>query len=266
MTAVLRLEGLRIGYRQRRHADVVLAEGIDAEVREGELICLLGPNGAGKSTLMSTICGVRAPLAGRALLMGDDVRQLSPREIARRLAAVLTDRVDADMLSVYALVALGRQPHTDWTGRLSPHDHRVIEDALAATGAGELANRNVAELSDGERQRVMVARALAQEPTLLLLDEITAFLDLPRRVQVMRLLRHVARAARRAVLLSTHDLDLALRTADRVWLLPKGGPLIVGEPATLAASGAFAHAFASEGVDLDEFMTVPVSAAAVSAP
>jgi iron complex transport system ATP-binding protein len=164
---------------------------------------------------------------------------------------VLTETVHPGLASVYDLAALGRYPHTGWSGLMADEDHRAVREALASVGALELAHRPVADLSDGERQKVMIARALAQEPRLLVLDEITAFLDLPRRVEVMRLLRRLAHSSRRAVLVSSHDLDLALRSADRLWLLPKGGKLEAGAPEDLVLSGAFEAAFAAEGVAFD---------------
>ena len=230
MSALLAARGLAIGYAPRRRPRVEVAAGIDAELRRGELVCLLGPNGAGKSTLMRTLAGLQLPLAGAVDFDGGDLHRLAEDERARLLGLVLTERVAAGNLSAYALVSLGRYPYTGWDGRLSAADEEVVRWALGAVGAEDLAARSVDELSDGERQKVMVARALAQEPAVLLLDEPTAFLDLPRRVEIMQLLRQLAYDTGSAVLLSTHDLDLALRCADRLWLLPAGGPLETGAP------------------------------------
>jgi iron complex transport system ATP-binding protein len=179
------------------------------------------------------------------------VHELRPQVLARRLSVVLTDRVQAGALSAYGLVALGRYPYTGWTGRLTAHDEERVRTAMSAVGAEELATRSVLELSDGERQKVMIARALAQDPDLMILDEPTAFLDLPRRVEVLRLLRNLAHRKSRAILLSTHDLDLALRTADRIWVLAQGGDLRCGVPEDLVLDGAFETAFHSEGVVFD---------------
>ena len=183
------------------------------------------------------------------LLEGRDLHGLTESERARLLGLVLTERVDVGNLSAYALVALGRYPYTGWDGRLSAADEEVVRWAIDAVGARELAARSVGELSDGERQKVMIARALAQEPAVLLLDEPTAFLDLPRRVEIVQLLRRLAGDSDRAVLLSTHDLDLALRCADRLWLLPQDGPLQTGAPEDLVLSGAFQRAFADVEFD-----------------
>jgi iron complex transport system ATP-binding protein len=156
------------------------------------------------------------------------------------------------MMSAATLVSLGRHPFTDWTGRLSPRDVEAVRAAMAAVGIEALACRPVYELSDGERQKVMIARALAQDPRVMILDEATAFLDLPRRVEFMHLLRRLAPAGRRAILLSTHDLDLALRCADRLWLLPPGGPLQQGAPEDLVLTDAFAAAFPDAEVQFDK--------------
>jgi iron complex transport system ATP-binding protein len=248
---VLRARNLTIGYRHRRQPPTVVAEDISVFLEAGELVCLLGPNGVGKSTLMRTLAGMQPPLSGDLLLNGVDIRGLAPRERARHLSVVLTDRVDVGNLSAYELVALGRHPYTDWTGKLTAHDEEVVRWAIRSVGAVPLAHRCTHELSDGERQKILIARALAQEPKLMLLDEPTAFLDLPRRVEIMGVLRDLARRTRRTILLSTHDLDLALRSADRLWLLPPGGPLEVGAPEDLVLSGAFEAAFRSEGVEFD---------------
>jgi iron complex transport system ATP-binding protein len=247
--SVVELRDVSTGYERARGEARAVTTNINASLRAGELTCLLGPNGAGKSTLMRTIVGMQPPLRGAVLIGDRDVRQHSAKELARVVSVVLTDRAVADMLSVYALVALGRHPHTNWLGDLTEHDHATIREALTLTGAAEFADRLVTELSDGERQRVMVARALAQEPRIMVLDEITAFLDLPRRVEIMSMLRQLAHETGRAMLLSTHDLDLALRASDRIWLLPKQQPLRVGAPEDLVLSGAFEAAFASEGVE-----------------
>jgi iron complex transport system ATP-binding protein len=251
-TPILHTQHLSIGYTNGRQRVTVCA-GIEAALYPGELVCLIGPNGAGKSTLMRTLAGMQVPLAGGVRLGDDDVRDLPPRELARRLSLVLTERVEAAGMRAYELVALGRQPYTGWLGELSALDDQVVQQALRQVGAAELAARPLDELSDGERQKVMIARALAQEPKVMLLDEPTAFLDLPRRAEIMAMLRRLARDTGRAILLSTHDLDLALRSADRIWLLPKGGQLRAGAPEDLVLSGAFEQAFRSEGVQFDSY-------------
>ena len=252
MESILQIKNLAIGYKQRR-ATKVVAKDINVDLNKGELVCLLGPNGAGKSTLMRTISGAQKPLDGQILLGKQVIHEFAPKQLAKKLSLVLTERVQAGMLSAYEVVALGRYPHISWTGKLSAKDHKIIQWAINKTGANELAERVLAELSDGERQKIMVARALAQEPEVMILDEVTAFLDLPRRVEIMQLLRKLAHDTQKAILLSTHDMDLALRSADRIWLLPKGGNLHVGAPEDLVLNGAFEQAFKSEGVSFNRF-------------
>jgi iron complex transport system ATP-binding protein len=240
--------GLSVGYRAGHGSRAVLS-GLDLELFPGELVCLLGPNGAGKSTLLRTLAGLQPPLAGTLRWEGAAAAPAGP-EWARRSAIVLTERVEGGNLSVYDLAALGRHPRTGWTGRLSPSDREAVDRALVSAGAADLRTRRYDELSDGEKQKVMLARALAQETPLILLDEPTAFLDLPRRVETMRALRTLARGGR-AVLLSTHDVDLALRAADRLWLLPSGGPLKSGLPEELVLRGDFGAVFNQGDVAFD---------------
>ena len=246
---ILQTHDLAVGYAGRPAR--IIVDQINVSLHAGELVCLIGPNGAGKSTLIRTLAGMQAPLRGSVTLMDEDVHTLPARDLARRLSVVLTERVNPGLLTASTLVALGRHPYTDWSGRLSVHDTAVVRQAIADVGAEALADRQVGELSDGERQKIMIARALAQEPALMILDEPTAFLDLPRRVEMMQLLRRLAHESQRTILLSTHDLDLALRTADRIWLMPSGEPLQVGAPEDLVLSGAFEAAFRAEGVTFD---------------
>lgn len=242
----LACSNLAIGYPGRS-----IAAGLNAVLIPGELTCLIGPNGAGKSTLLRTLAGMQLPQAGSVHLNGTNMHRLTPRERAKLLAVVLTERVDAGNLSAATVVGLGRFPHTNWRGQLTDHDRQCVETALARVGAAQFAARPLAELSDGERQKIMIARALAQSPQVLLLDEPTAFLDLPRRVEITMLLHRIAHDTGCIILLTTHDLDLALRIADRIWLLPAGGQLHTGLPEELALDGSLARAFESEGVTYD---------------
>ena len=248
---VLRTDALSIGYRRSRKNVVVIASELSFALRPGELVCLLGPNGAGKSTLMRTLARLQPALSGQIWLGDRPLDELRPGQLARRLSVVLTDRVDVGAMSGYGLVSLGRHPYTGWTGTLSEGDQRIVKWALHAVHAQELADRLIVELSDGERQKILIARALAQEPRVMLLDEPTAFLDLPRRVEVMDLLRRLAQENQQAILLSTHDLDLALRNADRLWLLSSDGELYEGAPEDLILNGAFERVFSAEGVTFD---------------
>lgn len=248
---LLTAEDLVVGYRTSGGASKVIAGPFTLALRPGELVCLLGPNGAGKSTLMRTLAGLQPPLAGSLRVGSTPLADLGAGARARQLSIVLTDRVEASGLTVLELVRLGRHPHTGWLGGLSAHDEAQVQAALAATGTEAFAQRPVGELSDGERQKVLLARALAQDTPVVLLDEPTAHLDLPNRVSLMRLLHRLARQTGKAILLSTHELDLALQAADRIWLLPADGRLHAGTPEDLVLSGTFAAAFAREGLAFD---------------
>ncbi|MEP7291461.1 MAG: ABC transporter ATP-binding protein, partial [Chloroflexota bacterium] len=173
---ILQTDDLAIGYGGR--APQIVAEGLDLTLRPGELVCLIGANGAGKSTLIRTLAGMQAPLSGGVRLMGNDVHKLPANQLAQRLSVVLTERINPGLLTARTLVALGRHPYTDWAGRLTARDEAIVREAIAAVGATALAERQIGELSDGERQKIMIARALAQQPALMILDEPTAFLDL----------------------------------------------------------------------------------------
>ncbi|TAF08038.1 MAG: ABC transporter ATP-binding protein [Nostocales cyanobacterium] len=251
--SILTTHNLTIGYQTSQKTIRNVASHISTTLQTGEIVCLLGPNGAGKSTLLRTLAGMQPPIAGEVKLLENDIYKLPPQELAKRLSLVLTEKIDVGMLSAYALVSMGRYPYTDWWGKLSSEDENIINWAIKSVGAVNLAQRNVSELSDGERQKIMIARALAQSPMVMLLDEPTAFLDLPRRVEIMQLLRQLARDTNQAILLSTHDLDLALRLADKIWLLGINGILHVGAPEDLILNGAFADTFRSEGVEFDIF-------------
>ena len=246
MVAALATHALAIGYRGRRGSKL-LARDLSLQLRRGELVGLLGANGVGKSTLLRTLARMQRPLAGQVLLGGADAARLPAAEVARRLSIVLTARPQASLLNGYALVALGRYPHSDWLGRLRAADHARVAWALEAVGASELAAQRVAQLSDGQRQKLMIARALAQDCPLMLLDEPTAYLDYPRRLETLRLLRRLTRQAGRAILLSTHELDLALRYCDRLWLLTDCG-VVDGAPGTLLDDGRLAAAFGLQDI------------------
>jgi iron complex transport system ATP-binding protein len=243
---LLETRDLAIGFGSGRTGRTLLSN-VNVTLRAGDLVCLLGPNGAGKSTLLRTLAGLLRPRAGEVLLGDRNLEQYSPKELAKVRSVVLTDRANASDLRVSELVALGRHPHTDWSGRLRAEDRAAVERAVASVGLEPLAWRIVGELSDGERQKAFIARAIAQEPSLLLLDEPTAFLDVARRAELFTLLKRLANESNRAILLSTHELDLALRSAGTLWLLPAGGPLVVGTAEELLATGEVARIFEVSG-------------------
>jgi iron complex transport system ATP-binding protein len=250
-TPVLRARSLAVGYRLGGGRELRLLDGAELELPAGELVSLLGPNGSGKSTLLRTIAGMQRPLAGTVQLMGQDIGSATAQWLARHVSVVLTEPIDVGALTARELVGLGRYPYTDWLGRLTRQDSERVAAALAAVDARRLAEQPVRTLSDGERQRVLIARALAQDPELMILDEPTAFLDLPRRIETLGLLRRLVRETGVTVLLSTHQLELALLHSDRVWLLPLGGPIESGAPEDVALSGGLERTFRSERLRFD---------------
>ncbi len=248
---ILETRELGIGYGRGRQVAMSLAGKLNLRLEAGKLVGLLGPNGVGKSTLLRTLAGMHAPLEGLVLLRGRDVQGLTPKVLSKRLSIVLTAPPQANMMTGYDLVALGRLPYTDWLGRLSGHDRKMIGWALQAVDAATLAGQAVSQLSDGQRQKLVIARALAQDTDILLLDEPTAFLDLPHRVEIMQLLKSLAHQTDRAILVSTHDLDLALRTCDTLWLMTSE-ELRAGAPEDLVIDGGITQTFSTAGVTFDE--------------
>lgn len=248
---VLTAQDLTIGYAHSRADKTVIAQDLNLELHAHELVCLVGPNGVGKSTLLRTLTGLQPALGGTLLIQGKPLEKYNNKAIARLVSVVLTAPVQVGAMKVRNLVGLGRFPFTGLFDSRNPEDDAAVQTALEMTGAESLAERFVHELSDGERQRVMIARALAQEPMLLVLDEPTAFLDLPGRVATMQLMRELAHTHGKAVLASTHDLDQAMHLADRMWLMGKDGAILQGAPEDLVLSGAFGTTFAQPNLKFD---------------
>uniref|UniRef100_UPI00404848C4 ABC transporter ATP-binding protein n=1 Tax=Algoriphagus sp. TaxID=1872435 RepID=UPI00404848C4 len=237
--------GLQLGYSQDGVRKPLL-ENLNFELVAGELTCLLGPNGVGKSTLIKAILGEISPWEGRLLLEQAPLSSYSIPDRAKHIAVVLTDPIYPGNLTVGQLVALGRTPHTNWLGKLSDKDQFLIEKALADTHIGYLRDARLGELSDGQRQKAMIARALVQDGSVIVLDEPTAHLDLVNRLEIMSLLREISRSQGKAILVVTHDLDIALETADRFWILNCGIPLLSGTPEDLVLSGQIQVLFPSD--------------------
>ena len=225
--AVITAHDLRIGYRTGKQEKTV-HEHLNFQLHAGELTCLLGANGTGKSTLLRTLSASQPALGGALDILGKPLAEYTEKERSRTIGVVLTDKTFAGGLSVYELVGLGRQPHTGFFGRLSKEDKRIIEEAMENVGIAHKARSYTAELSDGERQKVMIAKALVQECPLILLDEPTAFLDVVSRIEIMHLLHRLAVEQQKAILLSTHDIEQALVLSDKLWLLSKEHGLQTG--------------------------------------
>lgn len=233
----IKLNRLSIGYRNKNSVKVV-AHDLNAVIRSGELTCLLGANGVGKSTLLRTLSAFQPKLEGSILIQGSDLDSFNEKELSKLIGIVLTEKPKIRNMTVRELVALGRSPYTGFWGTLSEEDNRVIDETLDMVGITPLAGRMVHTLSDGERQKVMIAKALAQQTPVIYLDEPTAFLDFPSKVETMLLLRKICREKDKTIFLSTHDMELALQTADKVWLMDRQTGLHVGTPRELADEGA----------------------------
>jgi iron complex transport system ATP-binding protein len=247
----IELKGLSTGYHTKK-GDRVVSQSITATLQAGELTCLLGPNGAGKSTLLRTLCAFQPPLSGEMLLDGCPLESFTSQELATRIGVVLTERQDIRGMRVREMVAMGRSPYTGFWGKLSAEDEAAVDAAIEAVGIQPLSRRMVHTLSDGERQKVMIAKALAQQTPVILLDEPTAFLDFPSKVEMLLLLAHLAHDMQKIIFLSTHDLELALQTADRLWLMGKETDgVVIGTPSELASSGALPHFFSGPGISFD---------------
>ncbi len=240
----LSTHNLSIGYFGKGESNVLQSD-LNLELRSGELVCLIGPNGSGKSTLLRTLSGLQKALSGKVLFSGKSIESLPQNEKALKLAMVLTDRIDVENARVWDIVKMGRHPHTSWWGNLSEIDEEKVFEAIRLVHLDTKRNKKINELSDGERQRAMIAKALAQDTPIIILDEPTAHLDLPNRVEIMLLLHRLAHTTGKAILLSTHELDMALQVADRMWLMSSEQSLQCGIPEDLVLNGSFNRVFHS---------------------
>lgn len=248
-TPALVLSNLAIGYTAGKREHQVV-ETIDAALHSGELVSLIGANGAGKSTLLRTVSAFQLPLSGTITYRGVNNKITAASQLSRQLAIVLTGRQPIYNLTVREVVAMGRTPHTGLSGRIGTHGSNIVEEAMERMGIANLADRMIDTLSDGERQKAMIAKALAQETPIILLDEPTAFLDFSSRVQLMQTLRRLAHDSNKAILLSTHDLELALQLSDRLWLIDKGR-LHIGSVDELSADGTLSSFIDNKGIRYD---------------
>lgn len=242
---MIELKNLSTGYG--RHT---VSANLNATLQSGRLTCLLGPNGVGKSTLLRTLCGFQPPLEGRMELDGKDMAQLSRKEMSRSIGVVLTERPDVTDMRASDMVALGRTPYTGFWGTLGKEDRNRVDEAMQLVGITHLAHRMIHTLSDGERQKVMIAKALAQQTPVILLDEPTAFLDFPSKVETMRLLHRLAHESGKTVFLSTHDLETAIQLSDDLWLLSADG-LESGTADSLSADGSLERFVSCKGIRFD---------------
>lgn len=250
MMKTIEIRSLAIGYPTHRETKIVAA-GINASINEGELTCLLGANGIGKSTLLRTLSAFQPKLSGEIYIQGKEIETYTDRELAHIIGVVLTDRIDIPNMTVEELIGLGRSPYTGFWGALSTNDKAIVEQSICRIRIENLAQRMAHTLSDGERQKVMIAKALAQETPVIFLDEPTAFLDFPSKVEIMQLLHRLSRDARKTIFLSTHDLELALQIADKLWIMDSEHGLTIGTPEDLSLNGNLDATFAHKGISFD---------------
>ena len=246
----IHIKDLSIGYPGKGEVKVV-AGHINAGINSGELTCLLGANGIGKSTLLRTLSAFQPKLSGEIFIQGKEIEQYKDKELSMAISVVLTEKCEVRNMTVTELVGLGRTPYTGFWGTLDEDDKRIVERSISLVKIEKLADRMVHTLSDGERQKVMIAKALAQETPIIFLDEPTAFLDFPSKVEMMQLLHRLSRQTNKTIFLSTHDLELALQIADKIWLMDKMKGVIIGTPEDLSLNGSLSAFFAHKGIIFD---------------
>ncbi len=247
MNHIIKTQNLDVGYGKH-----TVISDVHIDALRGQVICLLGPNGAGKSTILRTLSGLLAPVKGAVEIDGTDIREMKKKEIARKVSLVLTDAVAPELTSVYELIAMGRTPYTNFLGKLSDEDKKIIDESLEVVGATFLKNRFYSELSDGEKQKVMIARALVQEPELIILDEPTSHLDIKHKVEVIRVLQKLSNERGITCILSLHDIDLALKGCQIVLLVHKGEVVAQGTPEEIIHKGIIQELYDIKGAEYNE--------------
>lgn len=245
---MIELDDITIGYGRD-----ILLRGASCRIEAGKATALLGRNGAGKSTLLRVMSGMAKPIAGTVSVDGRDIAAMRPRELSRTVSLVTTERVRMPNLYCRDVVALGRAPYTNWVGRMSDRDYEIVEQSLALVGMSAYARRTMDTMSDGECQRIMIARALAQDTQVIMLDEPTSFLDLPNRYELVSLLATTARERGKCVLFSTHELDIALMLCDTVMLIDNPSLLCLPTSEMLACD-RLAQVFDTRGFDMRGYL------------
>ncbi|MBP5644205.1 MAG: ABC transporter ATP-binding protein [Bacteroidales bacterium] len=243
---ILKATSLSIGYDNK-----TVVSDINVTLSEGDIIALIGPNGAGKSTLFKTFSTHIKPLGGKIELFGKDLMSYTPKERAKMLGIVLTERPDDMFLKVFDVVAAGRYPYTGMLGKLSEKDEQEIKVSLELVGVNNLIDRVFNTLSDGEKQKVMIAKAIAQNTPIIMLDEPTAFLDYPSKIELFSLLKKLAKEQKKAILFSSHDLELLLRYTDNLWIIAKNQPFAAGTSSELLKNDVIKDYFELKDADND---------------
>ena len=247
---ILSTENLNVGYRSRKE-ETLVASHINMEVKEGELVAIIGVNGVGKSTLLRSLCGVQEALKGEIFIAGNSLKTISSEKLAGLISIVLTEQPISKNLSVFELIALGRQPYTNWIGTLTLGDLEHIKEALRLVGIEPLEHKKCYELSDGQLQKALIARAIAQDTPLVILDEPTTHLDIYHQAYVLKLLKNLTKQTNKGILFATHEINLALQLCDRIVLL-HDNKVTTGTPAQLIEEDVFSNMFPGDLIVFDK--------------
>lgn len=250
LNIVLKTTNLAIGYKTKKK-DTVVASSINIELHKGELIGLVGANGIGKSTLLKTLTKVQLPLSGDVIIQSKNLNSFNAKDLAKVLGLVLTETITSKNLSVFELIALGRQPYTNWVGHLTEYDISIINNAMSQNNLNHLKHKKCYELSDGQLQKVLIARALAQDTSLIILDEPTTHLDMHHKASILKLLRTLAKETEKTILFSSHEIDLAIQLCDTLIVMTPNG-IISGTPKKLIRAGVFNRLFPKNLIVFDE--------------
>ena len=249
LTEILSLNSLKIGYASGRNENILIPP-LNACAYKGELIAVIGKNGIGKSTLLRTLAGLQPSLGGDIFYSGKNIRDYSRKDLAQKIGYISTEILKVSNMRVYDLVALGRYPYTNWIGKIDLKNHEVITEAIEKTGILTLSERFISELSDGERQKAMIARILAQDTGIMVMDEPTAFLDIGSKFEILHLMHLLSQNSGKTIIFSTHDLNVAMSQADKIWLI-LDDRMLEGAPEDLMIKGAFEHLFDSSAVQFN---------------
>ncbi|WP_167365479.1 ABC transporter ATP-binding protein [Flavobacterium phragmitis] len=249
MRSILNTSNLNIGYKSKKGVTTI-AKDLNLNLDSGKLITLIGANGIGKSTLLRTITGIQKPLSGNVYLNEKEISHYKPLELAQNLSLVLTEKLPPSSLSVFELVALGRQPYTNWVDKLSNEDVVKVQEAMQLTQIEHLASKKHFQISDGQLQKVLIARALAQDTPLIILDEPTTHLDLLHKVSLFKLLKKLTHETQKCILFSTHDIDLAIQLSDEMIIMTPES-IVQDQPCNLISNGSFNNLFKDEHIIFD---------------
>lgn len=243
-------KNLSIGYKKGHNKNILLSD-INLSTAKGELIALIGMNGSGKSTLLRSLANFQNPLSGDIRIVNKQITQYNPEELAHKISFVSTERIGLNNITVREIIELGRYPYTGLLGKLSQHDVEIVDNVISQTELKNISSKNLHEISDGEKQRVMIARALAQDTEIIILDEPTAFLDIPNRFEIIKLLKSLTVEKNKTIIFSTHDLPIAMQLADKIWLISQGN-ITEGAPEDLVLNKEFSKIFTSDKIIFDD--------------